>query len=150
MSAMSCLRATSDQPEGGRCSINMLATTSPRCDRSPTCMSNRCASLIVIVNPSVGRCTAMCAGPAQGGNGGIRNGLKVFGSGELVLKTDVLGVQGEFRSGFQCFCAFRRRSESLQPFVGFTGELSQLRVSSISVTGTARNWPTDQSIRLKL
>ena len=83
----------------------------------------------------MGRCTAMRAGPAQGGNGGIRNGLKVFGSGELVLKTDVLGVRGEFRSGFQCFCAFRRRSESLQPLVGFTGELSRLRVLAISVTG---------------
>ena len=36
----------------------------------------------------------------------IRNGLKVFVSGELVWKTDVFGVWGEFRSGFQCFCAF--------------------------------------------
>ena len=106
ISTMSCLRATSDQPEGGRCSMSMLATSSPRCDRSPTCMSNRCASLIVIVNPSMGRCTAMCAGPSHGGNGAIRNGLKVFGSGELVWKTDVLGVRGEFRSGFQYFCAF--------------------------------------------
>jgi hypothetical protein len=31
--------------------------------------------------------------------------------------------------------AFRRRSESLQPLVGFTCELSQLRVYVISVTG---------------
>ena len=77
----------------------------------------------------------MCAGPAQGGNGAIRNGLKVFGSGELVWKTDVFGVWGEFRSGFQSFRAFRRRSESLQPLVGFTCELSQLRVYVISVTG---------------
>ena len=84
----------------------------------------------------MGRCTAMCAGPSHGGNGAIRNGLKVFGSGELVWKTDVLGVRGEFRSGFQCFCAFRRRSESLQPLAGFTCELSQLRVWAISVTGS--------------
>jgi hypothetical protein len=60
ISTMSCLRATSDQPEGGRCSMSMLATSSPRCDRSPTCMSNRCASLIIIVNPFLGLCTTMC------------------------------------------------------------------------------------------
>jgi len=79
----------------------------------------------------------MCAGSAQGGNGAIRNGLKVFGSGELVWEKDVFGVPGEFRSEFRSFRAFRRRSESLQPLVGFTGELSQLRVWAFSVTGFA-------------
>ena len=98
---MSCLRATSDQPEGGRSSISMLATSSPRCDRSATCMSNRCASLIVTVVPPVGRCTARCAERANGGNEAIRNGLKVFGSGELVCKSDVSGVWSEFRSEFR-------------------------------------------------
>ncbi len=43
----------------------------------------------------------MCAGSGSGGNGAIRNGLKVFGSGELVWKTDVFGVWGEFRSEFR-------------------------------------------------
>ena len=68
ISSMSCLRATSDQPEGGRCSISMFATSSPRCERSPSCMSNRCASLIVIVNPFVWLCTAMCAIHVRNGN----------------------------------------------------------------------------------
>jgi hypothetical protein len=36
----------------------------------------------------------------------ICNGLKVFGSGELVWKTDVFGVWGEFRSEFRSFRAF--------------------------------------------
>ena len=36
----------------------------------------------------------------------IQSGLKVFGSGELVWKTDVFGVLGEFRSGFRSFRAF--------------------------------------------
>ena len=45
-------------------------------------------------------------GAGKGGNGMIRNGLKVFGLGELVWKTDVFGVWGEFRSGYWCFCAF--------------------------------------------
>ena len=47
----------------------------------------------------------------------------------------MFGSLGEFRSGFRSFRAFRRRSESLQPFVGFTGQLSQLRVWVFSVTG---------------
>ncbi len=36
----------------------------------------------------------------------IQSGLKVFGSGELVWKTDVFGVLGEFRSAFRSFRAF--------------------------------------------
>jgi hypothetical protein len=46
-------------------------------------------------------CRPMCAGLDAGRNGVIRNGLKVFGSGELVWKTDVFGVLGEFRSEFR-------------------------------------------------
>ena len=61
--------------------------------------------------------------------------MNVSGLGELSWKTDVFGVLGEFRSAFRSFRAFRRRSESLQPLVGFTCELSQLRVYVISVTG---------------
>ena len=45
-------------------------------------------------------------GVVHGGNRTIRNGLKVFGSGELVWKTDVFGVWGEFRSEFRSFRAF--------------------------------------------
>ena len=46
-------------------------------------------------------CRPMCAGLDAGRNGVIRNGLKVFGSGELVWKTDVFGVLSEFRSEFR-------------------------------------------------
>ena len=62
--------------------------------------------------------------------------MGVFWRGGTNIQKDLFGVLGEFRSEFQTFCAFRRRSESLQPLAGFTGELSQLRVSVISVTGT--------------
>ena len=72
--------------------------------------------------------TGDMGGSGKRPDGAICNGLKVFGSGELVWKTDVFGVLGEFRSEFRSFRAFRRRSESLQPLVGFTYELSQLRV----------------------
>ena len=62
--------------------------------------------------------------------------MNVSDLGELSWKTDVFSVLGEFRSEFRSFRAFSRRSESLQSLVGFTGELSQLRVWQISVTGT--------------
>jgi hypothetical protein len=61
--------------------------------------------------------------------------MNVSDLGELSWKTDVFGVLGEFRSEFRSFRAFRRRSESLQHLVGFTCELSQLRVTPFSVTG---------------
>ena len=50
--------------------------------------------------------TGDMGGSGKRPDGAICNGLKVFGSGELVWKTDVFGVWGEFRSGYWCFCAF--------------------------------------------
>ena len=45
--------------------------------------------------------TGDMGGSGKRPDGPICNGLKVFGSGELVWKTDVFGVLGEFRSEFR-------------------------------------------------